>query len=695
MIGPNAALALREIAGPVLVLDDQGRIVQASDDLLRLLGTPSFSLQGKSLDDLVIDPLSQIQSRLRQFAGSGNWIAGHFTFRGLNGLEIPFPCQGKVLQRPQNNEPRLLVLRRSETPGFTALAHRLSEKQTAARQRYSVEFLLHLSSFALDHAPDIMFWIDQNAQILMTNEKACQRLGYTREEIFALRIPDIDPNCTEEKWNQHWKKIKDVGTLHFERQYRCKDGHLFPVEISAAYLFFQGHELNFAVARDISERKQTEQTIEELAFYDRLTGLPNRTLLLDRLQQALTAAHRSKAFGAVLLIDLDHFRTLNDAHGHEAGDELLKQAAQRLLQSVREGDTVARPGGDEFVVVPTGLGQSEEEAARAVEVLAKKIQDVLSQTYHLDTLQHQGSASIGAVLFGTQTNSTENLLKQAELAMYKSKDSGRNTLRFFNPTLESAIQNRIALENDLRQALTTRQFLLHYQPQIIGNKIIGAEVLVRWRHPERGLVSPLEFIPLAEETGLILQLGQQVLEMACQQLARWRDDPVMKNLTISVNISAHQIHQADFVTSVLTTLDDYTVAPGLLKLELTESLLVSHVEDIIAKMYSLKARSIGFSLDDFGTGYSSLSYLKRLPLDQLKIDQSFVRDVLVDPNDATIARTIIALAQNLGLGVIAEGVETEAQQQFLAAAGCHAYQGYFFSRPLPVEDFEAFVQSRA
>ena len=289
--------------------------------------------------------------------------------------------------------------------------------------------------------------------------------------------------------------------------------------------------------------------------------------------------------------------------------------------------------------------------------------------------------------------SIDDLVKQADLAMYKSKETGRNAIHFFDPAMQASVVARVNLETDLRRAIEENQFRLHYQAQVVGaGRVTGAEALVRWQHPQRGLVSPAEFIPLAEETRLILPLGLWVLETACAQLAEWAGQPRMADLTLAVNVSAHQFRQADFVDQVLTTLKNTGANPQRLKLELTESLLVENVQDIIEKMFALKAKGVGFSLDDFGTGYSSLSYLKRLPLDQLKIDQSFVHDVLSDPNDAAIARTVVALAQNLGLGVIAEEVETEAQRDFLANAGCHAYQGYFFSRPLPVDGFEAFVQ---
>ena len=446
------------------------------------------------------------------------------------------------------------------------------------------------------------------------------------------------------------------------------------------------------VGADISERKKAEEKIHELAFFDQLTGLPNRTLLQDRLKQAMVASSRSGHRGALLLIDLDNFKTLNDTRGHDMGDLLLNQVARRLTSNVREGDTVARLGGDEFVVLLTGLSADEQDAATSVESIAEKILAALNKAYPLGEFAHHSTASIGVTLFTGDLLTSDELIKQADLAMYKSKAAGRNAVRFFDPSLESAVNTRAALENDLRQALAEQQFLLHYQPQVSGDKLTGAEALVRWNSPLHGMVSPADFIPLAEETGLILPLGKWVLETACAQLALWAAQTEMAHLTLAVNISAHQFRQADFVNQVLAALKSTGANPQHLKLELTESMLVSDIEEIIKKMVALKASGVGFSLDDFGTGYSSLSYLKRLPLHQLKIDRSFVRDVLSDANDASIARTIIALAQNLGLGVIAEGVETAAQRDFLAISGCHAYQGYFFSRPLPVDDFEAFAR---
>ncbi|MEI7456329.1 MAG: EAL domain-containing protein [Nitrosomonadales bacterium] len=443
-----------------------------------------------------------------------------------------------------------------------------------------------------------------------------------------------------------------------------------------------------------NELRQAEKKINELAFFDQLTGLPNRVLLLDRLKQAMSASTQNQCHIALLLIDLDKFKTINETLGHDMGDQLLKQVAKRLSHSVRSGDTVARLGGDEFVVMLANLNTREALAATQTENIGEKILAELNRTYHFDAIAHHSTPSIGVTLFCGEQTDVESLLKQAELAMYKSKEAGRNALHFFDQDMETKVTRYANMENDLRVAVQQQQFVLHYQPQVVDQQLIGVEALVRWQKADGSMVSPADFIPMAEETGLILPLGLWVLETACRQLAAWASQPERAHLTIAVNVSAHQFRQADFVDQVLEVLKNSSAEPHRLKLELTESLLLTDVEEIIEKMIALKLTGVSFSLDDFGTGYSSLSYLKRLPLDQLKIDQSFVRDVLIDPNDAAIARTIITLAQSLGLGVIAEGVETEAQREFLAGAGCHAYQGYLFSKPLHIDDFESFIQRR-
>ena len=439
--------------------------------------------------------------------------------------------------------------------------------------------------------------------------------------------------------------------------------------------------------RDITESKVAADKIEHLAFYDPLTDLPNRRLLRDRLQQTLVNSARHNRYGALLLLDMDDFKTLNDTMGHDVGDKFLVEVTSRLKTCISEGDTIARQGGDEFVVILEALNEDTLAAIQA-ESAALKIQHAINRPFLLDLtipggIQHTRSyhctSSIGITLFRDNTISVDELIKRADTAMYQAKAAGRNTLRFFDTEMQAIVTARAILANDLREAVQENQFVLYYQPQVDDTgRMTGAEALVRWQHPQRGMVSPAEFIPEAEVTGLILPIGHWVLETACAQLVAWAGQPDMSHLTLAVNVSARQFRHPDFMDQVLAILDNTGADPQKLKLELTESLLLDDVEDIIAKMVALKAKGIGFSLDDFGTGYSSLSYLKRLPLNQLKIDQSFVRDILFDSNDAAIARTIVALAESLGLSVIAEGVETDEQREFLATNGCYAYQGYWF-----------------
>jgi diguanylate cyclase (GGDEF)-like protein/PAS domain S-box-containing protein len=549
----------------------------------------------------------------------------------------------------------------------------------------------------VENAPIRVFWKDPELRYLGCNSLFAHDAGVAHPEDLIGKT-DFNMSWRDQAMRYQADDLavmkSEISKLDYEELQTTPDGSAIWLSTSKVPLRGKNQRVIgvLGIYTDITSRKRAEEQIHNLAYFDPLTGLPNRTLLLDRLKQCMSTCKRTGAFGAVQLIDLDNFKTLNDTLGHDMGDTLLKQVAQRLTQCVREVDTVARLGGDEFVVVIGGMGTDERAATIAIETVAEKILSTLGQPYQLGNALHHSTASIGVSFFKDELATVDDLMKQADLAMYKAKENGRNLVRFFNPIMESALKERTALEDDLRRAIEEKQFLLHYQAQIVGGQLTGAEVLIRWQHPQRGLVSPAEFIPMAEESGLILPLGNWVLETACAQLTLWASSPEMSRLTVAVNVSAHQFRQSGFVDQVLAILKKTNANPRRLKLELTESLLVSNVDEVIEKMFALKAKGVGFSLDDFGTGYSSLSYLKLLPLDQLKIDQSFVRDVLIDPNDASIAKTIIVLAQNLGLGVIAEGVETAAQRDFLANLGCIAYQGYFFSRPLPIEDFEMFAQ---
>lgn len=538
------------------------------------------------------------------------------------------------------------------------------------------------------------YW-EQDANLCFTRIDGSGSMGGLLDSEGSIGKPRWDAGwagVSDAQWEAHKAQLAARETFHdFEMQRTLPNGLVLWASISGEPTFdvdgaFTGYR---GSGRDISSRKRTEAEIERLAFYDALTTLPNRRMLMDRLARALAASQRNQHHGALLFIDLDDFKALNDTLGHHMGDLLLTEVAARLKDCVRDVDTVARLGGDEFVVMLEELSTDPAEAAGQAEQVARKVLTQLNLSYALAGHEIHSSPSIGVTLFFQHQHSVEDLLKRADLAMYQAKGAGRNTLRFYDPSMQAAASARATLEADLRQGLLRKEFALHYQRVVDehGNTT-GAEALLRWTHPERGAVSPAEFIPVAEQTGLILPLGQWVLEMACAQLVAWSARPHTQKLTIAVNVSARQFKHADFSTHILNLLRVSGANPYRLKLELTESLLLSDFDEVIAKMSELRSIGVSFSLDDFGTGYSSLSYLKLLPLDQLKIDQSFVRDVLTDANDAAIARTILNLARSLDLSVVAEGVETAGQRDFLLRHGCKAFQGYFFGRPVPIEALE-------
>jgi diguanylate cyclase (GGDEF)-like protein len=493
-----------------------------------------------------------------------------------------------------------------------------------------------------------------------------------------------------------WDSINRTGYWQGEIWDRHKDGEVYPKWLSISAVRGEGGRVTHYVGShiDISERKLAEEKIQHLAFYDYLTDLPNRLLLMDRLHQACISSQRNEHVNALLLIDMDNFKNLNDTLGHDIGDLLLKQVTQRLLSHVRVGDTVARQGGDEFVVMLTDLNKNEIEAAEQTEIIGQNILRVLSETYELGKYTYHCTASIGVSLFSGDEQTEDELLKQADIALYQAKRAGRNSLRFFDPQMQTNIDARVSLEAELHTALHNGEFQLYYQVQVDeDSRPFGAEALIRWDHPQRGIILPGEFISLAEETGLILPIGLWVLEAACERLAQWQRIPARHDLSLAVNVSARQFHQPEFVAQVREIVSRHGVNPRCLKLELTEGILLEKKQETIAIMNELQQLDIQIALDDFGTGYSSLSYLKSLALYQLKIDQSFVRDIAVDPNDRTIVRTIIAMAQSLDLNVIAEGVETEEQWAFLRNSNCNRFQGYLFGRPMPVDELEELLQA--
>jgi diguanylate cyclase (GGDEF)-like protein/PAS domain S-box-containing protein len=541
-----------------------------------------------------------------------------------------------------------------------------------------------------------MFVTDAKKRIIRVNQAFTSILGYSAEEAIG-QSPKLFSSGRQDKafYKEMWNSIETTDGWKGEIWNRRKNGHIFPQNVTiTAVKDERGVVINYvATFRDITTSKAASEKINNLAYFDPLTQLPNRRMLFDRLRHAITNSARSKQYGALIFLDLDHFKILNDTLGHEAGDLLLQQVAIRLSDCVRENDTVARLGGDEFVVLLENLSQQAIEAAEQAKELAKKIIFALTQPYLINKKMRRSTPSLGVTVINGNEAALEELLKQADIAMYQSKDAGRNTLRFFNQAMQEAITVRADMEHELHKAIEDNQFQLYYQIQVSSSgQALGAEALIRWQHPERGQVSPVNFIPLAEETGLILPIGQWVLDTACAQLKTWQQNPLTQDLILAVNVSAKQFHQKDFVEQVKTTLQRHEINPERLKLELTESMLVESISDIIIKMSMLSKIGVLFSLDDFGTGYSSLQYLKKLPLNQLKIDQSFVHDIVTDASDRAIVRTIIIMSHSLDMIVIAEGVETVEQRQYLLDNGCTSYQGYLFSKPMPIDEFEALLK---
>jgi len=537
-----------------------------------------------------------------------------------------------------------------------------------------------------------MFITDANAVIRRINKAFTEITNYAAEDAIGQKIELLRSGFHDEAfYTKKWEIINNTGMWVGETMGMRKNRETYPQHLSiTAVKDIKGIVTNYvATLTDITKSKAASDEIKNLVFYDTLTHLPNRRMLMAKLKQTLATGSRS---GAVLFLDLDQFKSLNDTLGHDMGDVLLQQVASRLSNCLGDGDTVARLGGDEFVVLLEDLSEQPIEAAAQTETIAEKLLNALNLPYQLGTYEHRSTVSIGATLFSAHETGSDNIIKRADIAMYQAKTDGRNIIRFYDPKMQEIIANRVNMERELRQAIEQQQFQLYYQIQVDSSgHPLGAEALIRWIHPKRNMISPLQFIPLAEETGLILPIGQWVLETACAQLAIWQKNAHHKHLILSLNVSAKQLHQANFVTQVQEAIQHHGVDPTKLKLELTESMLVKDIESIINKMNALSKIGVRFSLDDFGTGYSSLQYLKKLPLSQLKIDQSFVREIVVDESDLTIVSTIIAMAHSLNLEVIAEGVETEGQRQLLMNNDCLQFQGYLFGRPVTIDAFEALL----
>lgn len=557
----------------------------------------------------------------------------------------------------------------------TRRTHQLQESEARFRQMFEC------------HASPMLLIEPDSGIVVDANHAAAAFYGYSIEQMKAMHIDQIN---VRQEISPDLQDKRSYSIFH----HRLANGEIHIVEVYSSQVEVDDRSLQFCIIHDITLRRQLEEQMHDLAFYDPLTKLPNRRLLFDRLAKALASCRRSRRHGALMFLDLDHFKVLNDLHGHDIGDQLLVEVANRILGCIREQDSAARFGGDEFLVMLEDLAENIAEAVTQADSVAEKIRAALARPYLLkrgdDVISHHCSSSIGVTVFRDHDENMEQLLKRTDMAMYHAKDAGRNVIRFFDPDMQIAIETRAALEADLHAALEQQQFRLFYQVQVnASGKPVGAEVLLRWQHPKLGLVSPAQFIPLAEDTGLIVPIGGWVLDTVCAQIRLWAGQ--LRNLVIAVNVSAKQFRQPDFVVQVQKTVWRHGIQPASLKLELTESLVLDNVDDTIAKMHALKAFGVIFSMDDFGTGYSSLSYLKRLPLDQIKIDQSFVRDITTDKTDLVMVKTIVDLGENFEMDVIAEGVETQAQLELLKQCGCASFQGYLFGKPVLLPEFEELL----
>ena len=668
-------------------ISSDGIVLEGNAAFLKLFGYEDISeLRGRALTEIIAPHRHAEMIERIKLRAQGRPTPDTYETEGLrkDGTQFPFMVSVKRIETEQGGRT------------FTFFIDLTDQKRTEQQLR-SVNDMMRL---VIETAPLRIFWKDKESRYLGCNQIFANDAG--------LNSPDelVGKDDSQMGWkdkaelyraDDHQVMAGKMVKLNFEEHQTTPEGRQIWLRTSKVPMRSSTGEVIgiLGIYDDVTEQKNAEAQIHQLAYFDALTNLPNRRLLQDRLQLAMAVSARNRHYGAVIFLDLDDFKTLNDTQGHSLGDKLLVEVGRRLNGCVRDGDTVARLGGDEFVVILENLGEVASEAATQVELVAEKIRMALCERYVFDTLEIKTSPSIGIVLFQGHHDTLDSLLKHADTAMYQAKQAGRNTIHFYDPEMQAELEERLRLADDLSKALDNEQLQLYYQKQVDSKgRVIGAEVLLRWNHPSRGMVSPARFIPLAEETGIIIPVGLWVFHAACTQLKHWQGASLTRDLALAVNVSAKQLRNKDFVDQVRRVLVETGARPSHLKLELTESTVLENVEDTIAKMRELKLLGISFSMDDFGTGYSSLQYLKRLPLDQIKIDQSFVRDITTDPNDAAIVQAIIAMTESLGLNVIAEGVETKEQHEFLDLRGCHAFQGYYFGRPVPLDEFHKQLNER-
>jgi diguanylate cyclase (GGDEF)-like protein/PAS domain S-box-containing protein len=651
-----------EGSGAVMMLAEPktGRIVDVNPACLAYYGYPRHQIVGMSLSQINTLPWDRIALERKQelFPERNSF---YFRHRLASGEERDVEVYFSPVSADQG--PLLLSI----VHDVTRLKQAQEELQ-ASEATYRTAFQTTLDAVSISRSSDGLF-IDVNEAFLET-------MGYTREEVVGRTSLELG------MWTNAADRRKFVDTVrknhscrNMESRLRRKSGEVFWGLVSGSLIEIDRIHYLLAVWTNVSDVKEALGKIDFLSSHDPLTGLPNRQFLLDRLQAAMAGVSHGQRLQALLLIDLDDFKGQNAALGHHGADLLLKEVANRLTAAAGRSDMVVRLGADRFALLLTDLSIDREEAAAQAKARAEKARAALGRTYRLQDRHTRSTSCIGITIFGNKSEVAEDVIRRAELGLSKAKQEGRNSLSFFSHELEVAVAERASMEDELRKAIKSNQLMLYYQPQVDSTGLIGAEALIRWNHPRRGMVMPGEFIPLAEQTGLILPMGAWALEAVCKQVKAWSRSKRTAGLTLGVNISVSQFRQPDFVAQVLHTIERIGAHPERLHFELTESLMVDDIDDVIAKMGQLKAHGIQFSLDDFGTGYSSLTYLRRMPLTQLKIDRSFVRDIVSDRNSCAIAQTIVSLADAMGLSIIAEGVETREQQDLLMQLGCGTFQG--------------------
>ncbi|MEW6445248.1 MAG: PAS domain S-box protein [Pseudomonadota bacterium] len=660
--------AINASGDAILVIAEDGRFAYVNDGASQALGYSREQLLDMGIPD--VDPNAGADDFHRMMQ-SGMGRLRHFEtmHRARDGELFPVEISATLME--------------FDGACFDiAVARNITERKAAERR-------LKLLEHAINATGDAIFVTNMKGAFVYVNDAACHSLGYSREDLLGMGVRDINPDASDELIQKVGAELLSQGRIDsFETVHRARDGHMFPVEIAKSLMAFDGAHFGISVARDITERKAAEQRFTHLATHDALTGLPNRVLLKDRLQQAIAQAQRDHDLLAVIFIDLDNFKVINDTMGHDVGDELLKQVAGRMRGSLRESDTVARLGGDEFVVLLHGGD------ARDVELVADKLLATLAPAYEIGARQLYSGASLGIAVYPKDGEDMEALMRNADTAMYAAKSQGRNQHRFFSAEMSAEIQEWSKLSHCLHRALRHKEFELHYQPKIdlLTGRVSGLEALIRWRHPEWGLVSPARFIPVAEKNGLINDIGLWVMDEACRQMREWLDQGVEPG-RVAINLSGQQCLGSELPRQVRKVLKRHKIDGSRLEVEITESIVMSNAEESVRAFWALRDMGVTVAVDDFGTGYSSLSYIKRLPVNTLKIDKSFVDDLETDQQDQEIVRAILAMAQSLGLRVVAEGIETWEQYDLLRSAGCPEGQGYHFSKPLPARDMTELLLS--